>query len=196
MISKSVIKRWNQRFKEATAAEKRVIIAKDVIAQIKLGRIKPKNGSYLFSKRIPENKLRQDVQSNFDELSCKACALGSMLVCMVKSTNNAKFYDLVGNSANNHDAVNKELWGRLIRYFGKKQLALIEAVFEGWVYDKDAIFTKGKMDDFGYDISRKQMNLVNAGNKRGVFPKPAEKRLVAIMKNVIRNKGEFKPAEG
>jgi hypothetical protein len=95
------IRRRNKRFKEATKAEKRVIIAKDVLTQLALGKIKATNGTYLLSDELTEAVDAYDSYVNYgdcdnkeagetqicdvfkDMKSCKACALGSVFVSAV-----------------------------------------------------------------------------------------------------------------
>jgi hypothetical protein len=195
-LKREIAKR-NKLFAAADHAEKRVLIAKDVIAQIKLGRFKAATQTW-----VTPNVLRKpgadhsggvDLTREFGydapvrELfldkkiaSCDCCALGAMFMSCTLYNNNQTAEDF-------EEEVNWDFDGRvegyhggfangLDKFFSHSQLALIEAAYEGG----DGAFSAPKSKQTAvYDWI-------------GSLPN-AEKRLVAIMENIIENNGKFVP---
>jgi len=97
MLEKNVrdeIRRRNRIFQKASKAEKRVLIAKDVIKQIEKGRILPQAGDF-FKICLDPDKVSDDDKflstldptASLQELflsetlpACRCCALGSMMI--------------------------------------------------------------------------------------------------------------------
>ena len=112
------IAKSSAKFKAATLAEKRVIIAKDVIAQVNAGKINAVSG----------NVYLDDV-ADFSQPaeSCTACALGAMFACAVPR---------LGLYSNRLIFDSFEMCEKLTPIFDKKQLRLMEKYFEeDWVRD-------------------------------------------------------------
>lgn len=179
----------NTRFQNATKAEKRVLIAKDVLARLETGQYKAKAGTYWRTRGVETRKLiwgaenvegfsrnTEGLQSYIvnGDIKCTCCALGGMITSCIAKENDffladANFLSEVGFSGTN---VRK----RLLRFFSEKQLCQIESYFEG--YCNSDIYGE-KRDEravaFNYD---------NPNDKA---------RLVKIMQNIVDNKGTFKP---
>lgn len=198
MISKAKIQHWNRKFQAFTAAQKRVAIAKDVLDQIEAKTITPKKGTYVALKGVRGKGFYElPVQENFDKVKCTTCALGGLLTCMVKFTNDATMKDLDNPGMDYDSGTENNLWKRLAKFFGKKQLFLIEHVFENWTYGMWDTYAKGQMAELGFKASDKDRQLVNKVNATwGLYPKTAKDRMIAIMENIIRNNGTFKPLQG
>jgi hypothetical protein len=182
-------RRANVRFQEANAAGKRVIIAKDVLRQLNLGKIIAKTGTYLKSDTISDiimeieyygNSQKGDQQlcdifSGID--SCKACALGSVFVATVKIADKLKFNEIEFDSWG--DTIHSDSMHEYLEdFFSLRQLYMIENAFErkdiNTIYQVDEALSKACI----------------AFNK-GV--KSSRERLERIMENVIRNNGTFIP---
>lgn len=161
-----------------TIAQKRVLIAKDVIAQIRSRRIKATPGLYFAS-----DKLRRIMQSakppkGTTQLNtvlkevkrCEGCAQGALMLCIIDRFNKVKVNEVNRNGYLDpgHDTERKAM----LKIFPKGQLDLMEAAFDGF--------------------SHKNTSGGAAVNFYLKNPVPG-KRLVAIMENVIKNNGEFKP---
>ena len=175
---KSEIKRRNRLFKKASAAQKRVLIAKDVLTQLKLRRIKAKTGRYInLSYEVESKFYGEEFQPLFLQRKiprCTACALGAIMISCTAFNNNQK----VGDPALGCNLGQMIKDGDLISngstdIFTLEQLSLIEQAFEQ-----------------------------GAGEFFGAAPKTVEfgrgyrtdsSRLKAIMENIIRNKGTFIP---
>jgi len=202
------------KFKKASPAQKRVLIAKDVIAQVKAKRFIATAGRWaiLRDKRgknialsFTETPVANDAQVQSLFLSgavatCECCALGGiMLSCTLYNSNQTvkDFSAVAGIGA--RVARGDKFSNGLHRFFSQKQLALIECAFEG-----------GK-GEFGIAIRFDYLNfsdpIVIVADLLKTVPRDtlkravgymtqypaADKRILAIMQNIIKNKGTFKP---
>jgi hypothetical protein len=183
----------NKLFAKATPAEKRVLIAQDVISQIKAKRFKPKSGVWV---QIVDAKNTRDIEID-DEFSfnkdasvrelflekkipaCECCALGALFMSCTLYNNQTtvqNFVDEVQFDFEENVEVGKFTNG-LTRFFSRPQLKLIETAFEG-----------------GYGAFRSPSAKTMAHLVRWEEKLPDDqKRLVAIMNNIIDNKGTFVP---
>lgn len=190
--------------------EMKVAVAKDVIALIRTNKIKATSGEYFsttfnlspigrmkrFFKNIfvnrpgsdfeiegvlKEGMQLQDVIPNIlgKSVECEVCARGAAFLAYVKRFNNVKigkFFDSDGEFSGNDQLVIDQTR----KLFGKKQVQLIETAFE----------LRNAESDFEDYLTVEENELAqDFGNQH-----PREKeRLVAIMKNIVKNKGVFKP---
>lgn len=160
-----------EEFNKLTKPEKRVVIAQDVINYINIKKFKPRAGNYVTSIGY---SLTGDIQSQFDEIeNCHVCALGGCLLSTVKYTNKVKFEDLF------YFTSDSDIADTLSSIFSQNQLYLIEKAFEG-----SGIFV-------GYDGNQKESDRA----KQFYYSHLADtnKRLIAIMENIIKNQGRFRP---
>ena len=174
--------------------EARVAIAKDVIAQIRAKKYKAKNRTYVdfkpktgikkkeffTEKDVETGKDLQDVIKTRME-SCQVCAKGALFVSAIRKFDNFAVEDgmlynsLYESGGASCYANNDDFLDHLRDYFDYDQLELMEYAFEG---------DCGQVDD--YDQEERALAFYHSFKK-------AEDRLVAIMKNVIKNNGEFIP---
>ncbi len=204
------IARRNKIFSAATAAEKRVLVAKDVIAQIKLKRVVPASGVWIDPKRYEplnlvgdETVAAQSIQRDLltGELDrCSCCALGAVFVSCTLFNNQTTVKDLDNARFGLGDSVEEDekLSNGMNRVFSRAQLALIEQAFESG------------HGQFGLDLGADEdVDSVDLGDDEAVdsvVPAATRKlllwqkkypddkdRLIAIMKNIIENNGTFKP---
>jgi hypothetical protein len=179
----------NKKFKAATAAQKRVLIAKDVIAQIKAKRLKARTGTWV--NPVFRDGRDMDAFEKFDEKTssvrelflekkipaCECCALGAMFMSCTLYNNKTTVADLLDETMDFELIVrskNNSFSNGLTQFFPKPQLKLIEAAFEGeYGAFQDVCNDK---TDLWYDT----------------LPNDT-KRLIAIMQNIIKNNGTFKP---
>ena len=179
--------------------EKAVLVAKDVLMQIKLKKYIPNAGSYIKgsvdydSLKALGLKKKDDVKNNFDKIPpCKVCALGSMLLSCTNLGNRLTFsdVDIINSSVYNLDKPKiKKLFNSI---FDAYQLLLIENAFEKPSnsidrYAKNILGLKLSEEDFDkcYNFYRKYNS--------GYFNDKSSnsERMVAICKNIIKNKGRF-----
>lgn len=129
----------NEQFKNLSNKEKRVAIAKDVLSQLDLKRIKAESGTYLVT----------------EDDRCTCCALGSLVVasCSLKdkSIHNMESFD--------------DCKDHLKKYFSTMQLNLIESAFE---YDYDCGYDFSKAAQLS-DKKRLKMIMKNIIKNNGKF---------------------------
>ena len=184
------IKKNNVAFDKATPNQQRVMIAQDVLDQIKAKRYVAESGTWVDAYYNDDDIKKTDsVQKLFAEHkieSCRVCALGGLFMSCTNLNNNVSVKTLenitgvtdcqnLGQRISN----NKKLPNGLNRIFSKEQLILIETYFEansGWFIDRSTSDTTSP-DDF-YDA----------------YP-DAYDRLVEIMENIIKNDGTFIPSK-
>lgn len=213
-------------FKKATASGKRVLIAKDVIAQIKAGRIKPVSGKVVLVTAVTPAimdtyrrarsdsafpaALRGEIDHEYaiihsagetdaretllkhDIKQCSCCALGGLFVSCTLFNNNTTVNQLAGAAAyigcvldKDHDGPEPIISNGLDTFFSVTQLRLIEQTFEGG---------GGMVIGGDYDAKDKRYPALTPAAKTFYERYPlAKNRLVAIMKNIIKNNGTFKP---
>lgn len=169
----------NEIFNKLSKAEKRVEIAKDVIARIKLKMIDAENGITVEIENFEDNNLinKEIINSN----TCQVCAKGALFTAFVGRVNNFNkfFHELTDNRAK--DSLHK----KLNKLFSWKQLALIEVAFEGHQllnYDDKGslIILSEKVEDratanYAYEFDNN------------------DELLIKICENIIENNGTFKP---
>lgn len=183
----SKINKTNEKFKNATKAQKRVMIAKDVLEQIKTNRYLAKSGKWVetnFSKKSKVSEICDSPEISIQDIfkdktieSCNVCALGGLFMSCINLNNNTTLEDFNQETSNLGDIidVDDKISNKLNRIFTRNQLILIEQYFEeggGYFYrDDDCDLLDSFVDTY-----------------------PDEQdRLKAIMENIIENKGTFKP---
>ena len=173
----------NEEFKKTTKAQKRVMSAKDVLAQIKAKRYFAESGEWvnpLWSgdqksidiKLNPNSSIKDAFKSKAIN-SCQVCALGGLFMSCTNLNNNTTVQDLkdetyMGDLVADDDKISNGL----NRIFTQKQLMLIETYFEGG----EGYF---KGDD------EKTQTFLESYND--------DERLKMIMQNIIDNNGTFVP---
>jgi hypothetical protein len=182
-----------------TPAEARVAIARDVVSQIRAQKYRATHGAYCrtFPKSRDRDGIidREDVGGELQPLiktrmdSCDVCAKGGLFVSAIRKFDDFKVSRSVVNKTSNYSSYSFQaqhsqfndgilVTSHLRKFFAKEQLELIEYSFErghcGTPKD-DELALRAKI--FGNKID---------------WP---EERMLAIMKNIIKNKGEFVPPE-
>ncbi len=170
----------------STRAEQRVAIAKDVIKQIKLGKIVLGGGYwdlgyYDASKSVYPNITRKvEATLPLKKTVCHVCAMGAVFASKVLKKGSTLLNEQV-----NDQAIIDDLEG----IFSARQLRLIETAYEGGycgngtVEDKITTRSLQRAEDF----------YTTHNVDEDYSPEHRGKRMVAIMKNVISNEGTFRP---
>lgn len=184
-------------FSRLTKAEKRVAIAHDALRQIRRGFIRPKVGRYVSLKTITELPLLSLDHCELKELlnndtkNCQACAKGTLLITEVMERN--KF---TTGEYGIHGIASQEIECRLSGIFSAGQLDTIECAFEKFpINDTEGILFKEyivKLHGWNH-VMRKKNDLAKAAILFGKRYAKADERLIAILKNIIKNKGTFIP---
>ncbi len=187
-ITKTQLKKWNDYFNSLTKPQKRVAIAEDVIKQIKAKKYTAKESTYLYISTTVEDE--EQLQSNFNNVQCDCCALGGLFLSEVKFNNSCTI-----GEANDYDF---DVKGdtRLQKYFSIEQLILIEAAFECW--DAYRLLHNNTIDSgYGFNLKLNELKLteedINKACKFGDSFYYEKDKLIAILQNLIQNKGTFKP---
>jgi len=168
-----------KQFKQLTKAEQRVAVAKDVLAQIKQERYVAKTSVYVELSRSNEDLEEKPVKENIHKIKkCKVCAIGSTILSIAKFKNTIDFDDVTnGGFSQRADSL-------LGTVFGKKQLALMEACFESLGSHPYARNT--------YNYTLPLEDRTKCINFYQDYRSQTD-RLQAIMRNIIKNEGVFKP---
>jgi hypothetical protein len=161
----------SENFNTFTKAQKRVILAKEVLNQLKLKTISPKMGSYI---RVSEKSINKYGAESLQtcvlngKVKCQVCAEGSLLLAYVLYKNKLN----VGEFVDDFDIAK-----RLKGIFSKQELDLIEAAFE----KKDFAWTSNKLEK----AQIKSAIEFGKGFNRG-------ERIKRIMQSIIDNNGKVK----
>jgi hypothetical protein len=163
-------------------AEKAVVIAKDILKQIKSKKYKVTTGDYVNIETTYSLEEEADIQEVFDEINyCEVCAIGAACVSIAHIGDGLTYHDFTYSPQHSPN-----LTKVLRKVFDDVTLYAMENAFEG-IGGSDVRFA----EDLGFDT-----NSVSSDIKRKI-QKFHEKydndgnRLVAIMKNIIKNKGKF-----
>lgn len=171
-----------KQFEKLGKAKKRVVIAQDVIANIKSGKYTPRESYY-----VDKLNIEGSIKDQFDEIQdCKVCALGSCILSIVKFENNLTAREVDLRSADDF-VESAKIRNLLSLAFDKRQLALIEAAFEKGVN----FYTNGEYQvPDQYELTSEESKATKKFYKRF---KSDKTRLIGIMSNIIKNNGEFIP---
>lgn len=154
-------------FETMTPMQKRVAIALDVLAQIRIGRMVAMSGSYVdpgYFKRVVGDY--NDVPFDFAKTKkCAVCAIGSAVVAATARAP-ARMFGALGDEFGDGYTSRERYVDALGPYFPDDVLAEMECAFERWGDDGPA----------GTWL-------------RGVAS--AKERLVAVMQNIVAHDGEF-----
>lgn len=173
------IQKENERFNALSRNEKRVEIARDVIAQLASKRFEALRGTYVESL-IKVKNAEQDLSEAIlgSKESCTVCGIGGFFISAVCKADNlpAKkaISDFNEGSTNYVDIDGDKAYSYLRKFFSKTQLELIECAFEqssGFSKSPNAFLAA----NFGKDVE------------------DDDDRLRLIAENVVANKGRFVP---
>lgn len=189
-----------KEFKRLSKSKRAVLVAKDVIKQIKAGVLRARH-TYC-SINYGKLSLDTDVATALrkGEVKCQACARGALFLSTVKFKNVLQLGDISNHYFSYYPS--DDTWSSdkhtvyLSDEFSREQQALIETAYEGREY--------GKLSDFkNIDEYNKQINKSLEFNKLILskykkLPKPRTYKkdaylLIAICNNIIKNLGVFKP---
>jgi hypothetical protein len=169
--------------KGMTKAEARVAIAKDVLKQIKVENLVPEMGTYFRSLAIEEADGDAQVSKVVRNAKCTVCAVGAAFVCAAKRFNAVKLAEVGGGDGSRYldaeDYINPGIAKYLTNFFSPEQLSLMECAFEG----------KPVMAPRACSASLRRAT----GFRDALETEDATLILTAIMHNIIKNKGTFKP---
>lgn len=170
-----IIEESNKNFQNLSDAKKRVAIAKDALDQVLAKNYKVKTGQYVTflgtgSPVEKSEELDVPVACNLQDVKCQVCARGALFVSALRKDASIEPETLPSSDFLGND----EITETENNYFSREQLDLIESAFE----------TDAFCDEAPEELAMAAVLYgMSLGNK--------DERLVAILKNIIRNKGEF-----
>ena len=169
-------------FNTMTKKHRVIEVAKDVLYLIKAKKVNVLSGSWLCI---------------FHSATCEACAIGACFLSIVNKINKLD----IGNSEKEFSL--REIYCHLIKVFSKQQIILIENSFEcgsgglringynGKLKFNQLVIGRGVYNEL--KDTKISYDLLNKAISFGRNYQKSEDRLVAIMKNIIKNNGVFKP---
>lgn len=169
-------------YKQMSRMQRKVEIAKDVIANIHAKQLNVGMGSYVYpykidtedlevlQKYLPSQQIAQIMKPN-----CTVCARGSMMICKI-----AKFNDYDLKDIDLHRVEDSHTTEALKDAFTDEELYCIECCFELW-------------DEYNQCYNRGKGPVSNDVINNWAKIKDSTDRLLAIMQNIIDHKGVFKP---
>lgn len=177
-MKKAKLSAKNTKFWALGKARKRVAIAKDVLKWIEDKKFRPRSGDYLEGTFSSNKNDSLDITLN--NTFCTACALGACFIGMVDLGDKIKVGDVFEGNLSTYNTVNvTSMINHLKVIFTGLQMDLIEAAFE-----KSAGMSR-KTD--------KDHPLMHASIAFGKRFSSDTDTMVAIMKNIVKNKGSFMP---
>lgn len=188
------------QFKKLTVANKRITIAKDVIAAIRSHVYEPETGKYIHLFQVkdkwwsPEDYENTDIQKELPKMKrCEVCAMGSCILSITKYENKLQFND-VGRNIEHFTTETSDL---IAEVFTPEQFAMIEIMFEGeytgvcYRADEEV----GQMDNYGRDKLGAKVSdneAIQCIKFKRRFKRDRD-RLIAIMTHIIDMKGDVVP---
>lgn len=177
----------NKRFRAASRAERRVLIAQDIIDRIRVKQFKPETGVWAHVDGIGGANSKDSVQTIINGGStCECCAVGGMLLSCIAFKNRVTVNDVEEKEAlSGNEVLGYGDWGNrdktgLKKLFGQQQLSVIEYCFE----DGQGVASQD-------DLPSSKIDRIQ--DYCGNLPGEPDKRMLVIMKNIIDNNGTFKP---
>lgn len=195
---KQFIKTQNKKFEKSTKAEKRVMIAEDVIIQIKSRRIEPNVGTYfeVYKKgdflKLERNGLRNQIVA--PDVSCSCCQLGGMFSACVRMNGD---YMVKEDEAGDNDVELDHIQTMVRKFFSPKQMVMVECAFESKDIQQFFTFADDNYTacvDYRVNLAAKKLGKtvhdLTFSEMRSTTDAEA---MIAICKNIIDNKGTFIP---
>ncbi len=161
------------KFDKLSPAKQRMTIAQDVLDRIEMKQIVA-NGGLTCEIDSPTEKPIKEQLKNID-FKCEACAKGALFLSFIGIVNH---YD--DTNPKKFAGINSDEMTLLSKIFLQEQLVMIEIAFEGceFNYNRNVYLTAkviNKCKAYKYKFSNDH------------------DRLIAICKNIIKNKGTFIP---
>ena len=172
-----------KKWAEASRPERRMMVAQDVLDQVEAGKILSSPGIYFAMRnnhRNPVNTYDDGVEIIRKGGTCEACAIGFIFYSSMKNYGYCKENHaptLIGDGCGHIGFIGKDMIDTMSDAFSVKELRKMEFAFEGRSIG-------------GTDFSlaeRRDCENFHASNPSD------QSRLTSIMKNILKNGGDFKP---
>lgn len=173
------IQKRNETFEAMTMMERRVAVAKDVLAMVAEELIEPVKGTYVAHMYVTPEKKGCELQpyvlaelGKSKTYKCSCCAKGAFFLAKIAGYNNvAASTGLNAMYPTEPLGTRAEAGSGIEDVFDRFTWDSIERYFEGWHCDNDGWEEETERDEF--------------------LKTPHSERLIAICNNIIENKGEF-----
>ena len=180
----------NARFAALPDDKRRVAIAQDVLKWLKTAKLLAEKQRYIDAPPEVEN------EGVINGYSCQACALGSLFAVAAERK-------LIDSRVSSYLA-GYEIRADLSPYFDEVQLGLIEIAFEGPMNTNSETSDTGAPSDaheaagatsvrWGEVADDSKTDEIRAAEKFNKNVRNPRTRMERIMRNIIANRGEFKP---
>jgi hypothetical protein len=187
--------------KRKTKVERRLEVVKDAIKQLALNKLKAETG-YIINLPYENDLLDMDENTQVQPLLqkllkeskkpiCKVCARGILLICTINKENNftgREFQNIRGYRFDSSTTGDK----RLLKLFSATQLMLIEEAFEVSVQREQQYVYCDYDDPYQLNDGLSVDDAKKAHRFHSRY-KSDRNRLMAILKNIVTNRGLFKP---
>lgn len=182
MSNEEVQNKISKPWEEMTREERKVQIAKDVLARLDANKLIAKHDSWIKEKwDIKEFGLETELQEIIKGKTCTACAVGALFVCKIDRVNSLKLSDLNVNYDEQAFVSAADMEYYLDDCFSFEEIMLIESAFEngcGAYSGASRYFPTPRIID--------EEDVLNAWFS-------PEQRIRILMKNIIDNEGVFNP---
>jgi hypothetical protein len=178
MTQSETVRKKNAKFGGMTKAEQRVAIARDALAWLKAGALIAQRSTYGYPVnrlRDPRNngQARMDDQLRDVEMGpCRVCGLGALFLAKAVRFDDVTIRDWCSGSSG--------VYKKLGQHFSRTQIAMIEVAFEENPCFSDQLSSAV--------LGRALFFWATRGR-----PSDYKGRLIAILRNIIQNGGEFRP---
>jgi hypothetical protein len=180
----------NAAFNKLTDYQKRVTIARDVLAQLASNALGVAQGRYVQAEALASLLWSQKKEASelLQDASCTVCGVGSLFLCGVLRSDNYEIgrSDIRTGSASFNASLSREsTFGYLKQFFPTANLYAIEAAFELQNYAYNDFTSEAR--DFDPTAAITFGRVASATD-----PKT---RLRLIMENIVVNAGTFRPEQ-
>lgn len=194
LVRRSILNIPSER-KMMTNKQKRIAIAKDVLLRMRYRNIR--KGTYIEgdfeTKKDIKDKTKADTVIKDLEKACDVCALGSCFLSHIRLFDKIELGEI--GTVGEKEIFDGEVYPAevdiyvngsfvrepLLNYFSEFQLDMIESAFEKY------------NASIHYDPSKDNEDKIQEAIRFGFLFDSDENRLRAIMKNIVKNDGEFIP---
>jgi hypothetical protein len=180
-----IINNNNKIWANASKRERRVLLAKDVIAQINAGKVIPAQSTWISSSNgrqlVAGGGSVQRAIISGEIPKCECCALGGLMLSAIKYCNNVNaeegeyFIGFTTHVTPNSQQVDDAATRLLYDVFDPRTVQATEAVYEMGI---------GQFTNISYMC-------LDDGYPENLRMLKSEDRMIAIMENIIENKGIF-----
>ncbi len=186
----------NEEFYKLSKPEQRVLIAQDAINQVIANQFTPMQNVYARFEFSDISKVKQSTSLQpfvkDEQIPCEVCGVGGLIISMIRLANHVKFNyqaqhgDWYYKNISQNSCMLQPDSVPIYKYFTKRQLAMIETAFE--------LEPRDCNDELEYELEYGlDDDIIDKCKEFGRNYENLSDRFIAIMENIVKNKGMFKP---